>query len=726
MADPRTDRDGLISQFCSLTGAAPTEAEQYLATNAWDISAAAAEYYTAQEEQGSQADSQADTAEDELYSAPAPSSGASALGGRTLGGEGVPSQAVPTAPPAAGPSSSSSSSTSRQPQRSKFATLGDLKREEGGPSRGHAHDDDDDEEENQDFFAGGEKSGLAVQNPNDPMERIKSIISKAKRPVSPIEDDQPPRPSNFRGTARTLGGDDAPSEVIADPHPTQPERREPQRHILHLWRDGFSMDDGDLYRFDDPANKMRLALIDSGRVPPDLLDVAPDEPVNVEVQPHETNYVKPKKAYKPFSGSGQRLGSPTPGVSGTFTPPPARSTGPTSGASSQPTAATVNVDDSQPVISLQIRLGDGTRLPSRFNTTHTIGDVYNFVAASSPSSAARAWVLMTTFPSKELSDKSQVLGELPEFKRGGVVVQKWHLTKYRSVRAIRHVLSGKGGVGKSSVTTQLALSLSLAGHSVGVLDIDLTGPSIPRLFNIENAKVTQLPGGWSPVVVHPANPRTNTGLLRAMSLGFLLRGRGDAVVWRGPKKTAMVRQFLSDVRWGATDYLLIDTPPGTSDEHIALAETLLRTGQGLVRGAVVVTTPQAVATADVRKELNFCAKTGIAVLGVVENMSGFVCPSCSECTNVFSSGGGHVMAQEFGVRFLGSVPLDPQFGALIEEGRRPGEGGGEGEEEKEEEVLSEEAEQSRTAETLAHKYKSCSLFPIFEDITKELVGSVSG
>lgn len=235
------------------------------------------------------------------------------------------------------------------------------------------------------------------------------------------------------------------------------------------------------------------------------------------------------------------------------------------------------------------------------------------------------------------------------------------------------VLSGKGGVGKSSVTTQLALSLSLAGHSVGVLDVDLTGPSIPHMFGIEDAKVTQAPGGWLPITVHDATPAAGLGSLRVMSLGFLLPGRGDAVVWRGPKKTAMVRQFLTDVYWADTDYLLIDTPPGTSDEHISLAETLLQsTGRpGQLAGAVVVTTPQAVATADVRKELNFCAKTGIRVLGVVENMSGFVCPNCSECTNLFGSGGGKVMAQDFGVRFLGSVPIDPQFLVLVETGQRP-------------------------------------------------------
>ena len=309
-------------------------------------------------------------------------------------------------------------------------------------------------------------------------------------------------------------------------------------------------------------------------------------------------------------------------------------------------------------------------------------------------------------------------------------------------------------MGKSSITTQLALSLCRASHSVGILDVDLTGPSIPRLFNIEDAKVTQAPGGWVPVTVHPSSTSTGGGSaigeLRCMSLGFLLRSRDDAVVWRGPKKTAMVRQFLDSVRWGALDYLLIDTPPGTSDEHISLAETLLQTVRSTsssssgggggdmtkrppqLAGAVVVTTPQAVATADVRKELNFCAKTGIAVLGVVENMAGFVCPHCSECTNVFSSGGGRAMAAAVGVPFLGSVPLDPQFVRLVEEGRRPQypagtvvlEGGGD--------FADGDADAERSngnaglRDTLVYKYACCSLCPIFKRMTADLVARIKG
>ncbi|KAK1237065.1 hypothetical protein MKX07_000487 [Trichoderma sp. CBMAI-0711] len=290
------------------------------------------------------------------------------------------------------------------------------------------------------------------------------------------------------------------------------------------------------------------------------------------------------------------------------------------------------------------------------------------------------------------------------------------------VKHVVLVLSGKGGVGKSSVTTQLALSLTLAGHSVGILDVDLTGPSIPRMLSIEASKVTQVPGGWAPVVVHEAEPESGLGSLHAMSLGFLLPKRGDAVVWRGPKKTAMIRQFLKDVLWDETDYLLIDTPPGTSDEHISLAETLQRDAlPGQVAGAVVVTTPQAVATADVRKELNFCVKTGIRVLGVVENMSGFVCPHCSECTDIFGSGGGKSMADEFKVPFLGSVPIDAQFIALVEEGQRPHYPAGtvvNGQDISS--VPESEQKIGKDDGTLVDKYKDCSLYHIFVGITSQL------
>ncbi|XP_022450176.1 cytosolic Fe-S cluster assembly factor NUBP2 isoform X2 [Neophocaena asiaeorientalis asiaeorientalis] len=210
------------------------------------------------------------------------------------------------------------------------------------------------------------------------------------------------------------------------------------------------------------------------------------------------------------------------------------------------------------------------------------------------------------------------------------------------VRHIILVLSGKGGVGKSTISTELALALRHAGKKV------------------QGKAVHQCDSGWVPVFVDQEQS------ISLMSVGFLLEKPDEAVVWRGPKKNALIKQFVSDVAWGQLDYLVVDTPPGTSDEHMAVVDTL-RPYSPL--GALVVTTPQAVSVGDVRRELTFCKKVGLRVIGVVENMSGFVCPHCAECTNVFSRGGGEELARHAGVPFLGSVPLDPELTRSLEEGR---------------------------------------------------------
>ncbi|KAI9193409.1 cytosolic Fe-S cluster assembly factor nubp2 [Polychytrium aggregatum] len=227
----------------------------------------------------------------------------------------------------------------------------------------------------------------------------------------------------------------------------------------------------------------------------------------------------------------------------------------------------------------------------------------------------------------------------------------------KGVKHIILVLSGKGGVGKSTVTTELALSLVECGLRVGILDIDLTGPSIPRMLGLDGQQVHQSSSGWIPVY---SDDKKN---LSAMSIGFLLNNKDDAIIWRGPKKTAMIKQFLQDVAWGELDYLIIDTPPGTSDEHISVAEFLRDLHPD---GAVMVTTPQGISLSDVRKEISFCRKVGIPILGVVENMSGFVCPHCTECSDIFARGGGEAMAAEYGLEFLGRVPIDPALTTLIE------------------------------------------------------------
>uniref|UniRef100_A0A2S2N770 Cytosolic Fe-S cluster assembly factor NUBP2 homolog n=1 Tax=Schizaphis graminum TaxID=13262 RepID=A0A2S2N770_SCHGA len=220
-----------------------------------------------------------------------------------------------------------------------------------------------------------------------------------------------------------------------------------------------------------------------------------------------------------------------------------------------------------------------------------------------------------------------------------------------NVKHIILVMSGKGGVGKSTVSTQLALGLVTKGYRVGILDVDLCGPSIPYLLKLENQEVHQCEAGWVPVYTDESKS------LGVLSIGFLTKSRNDSVVWRGPKKTAFIKQLLSDVFWEDVDYLIIDTPPGTSDEHITVMENIKETP---CDGAILVTTPQQIALDDVRKELSFCRKTSIPILGIVENMSGYVCPNCAECTNLFSSNGGKSLAEHFQVPFLGTVPIDPR------------------------------------------------------------------
>ncbi|CAK7227012.1 cytosolic Fe-S cluster assembly factor nbp35 [Sporothrix curviconia] len=222
------------------------------------------------------------------------------------------------------------------------------------------------------------------------------------------------------------------------------------------------------------------------------------------------------------------------------------------------------------------------------------------------------------------------------------------------------VLSGKGGVGKSTFTTLLAHAFSANPDSnVGIMDTDICGPSIPKMMGVEEETIHVSSAGWSPVWV--------TDNLGVMSIQFMLPNRDDAIIWRGAKKNGLIKQFLKDVDWGELDFLLVDTPPGTSDEHLSVNAFL---GESGIDGAVVVTTPQEVALLDVRKEIDFCRKAGIKVLGIVENMSGFVCPKCRHESQIFraTTGGGHGLAEELGLPFLGAVPLDPRIGMACDYG----------------------------------------------------------
>ena len=216
------------------------------------------------------------------------------------------------------------------------------------------------------------------------------------------------------------------------------------------------------------------------------------------------------------------------------------------------------------------------------------------------------------------------------------------------------VLSGKGGVGKSTFTTMLAHAFaSNVDNVVGVMDTDICGPSIPKMMGVETETIHVSSTGWEPVWVSE-----NLGV---MSVQFMLPNRDDAVIWRGPKKNGLIKQFLKDVEWGEMDYLVVDTPPGTSDEHLSVNSFLKESG---LDGAVLVTTPQEVSLLDVRKEIDFCRKAGIPILGLVENMSGFVCPKCTHQSEIFrpTTGGGRQLAKDTCIPFLGAVPLDPRIG----------------------------------------------------------------
>jgi Mrp family chromosome partitioning ATPase len=218
------------------------------------------------------------------------------------------------------------------------------------------------------------------------------------------------------------------------------------------------------------------------------------------------------------------------------------------------------------------------------------------------------------------------------------------------------VMSGKGGVGKSTVAGYLALLLSRKGHHVGLLDVDLHGPSIPRLMNVQGGLDMQP----EQRVVRPYRFSENLGLV---SLEMVMGDRDTAVIWRGPLKISAIRQFISDIEWGDLDYLVVDSPPGTGDEPLTVAQTIPDAE------ALIVTTPQEISLADVRKSINFCRQVNMDILGLVENMSGLVCSHCGERVSIFGSGGGKKMALQTGVPLLGEIPIEPEMVALGDKGK---------------------------------------------------------
>jgi ATP-binding protein involved in chromosome partitioning len=224
------------------------------------------------------------------------------------------------------------------------------------------------------------------------------------------------------------------------------------------------------------------------------------------------------------------------------------------------------------------------------------------------------------------------------------------------VKHVILVLSGKGGVGKSTVAVNLAFALSNHGRNTGLLDLDFHGPSIPKMLGIEDQRPAVLDKALEPVHV--------TGTLAVMSMAFLLPDTSSPVVWRGPMKMAAIQQFLTEVNWGPLDYLVVDLPPGTGDEALSIAQLAPN-----LRGAVIVTTPQDVAVLDAVKAIKFIEKLELPVIGVIENMSGMVCPHCGVTIDLFGMGGGEKAAHDFGVPYLGAIPLDPAMVKAGDEGR---------------------------------------------------------
>ncbi len=221
-----------------------------------------------------------------------------------------------------------------------------------------------------------------------------------------------------------------------------------------------------------------------------------------------------------------------------------------------------------------------------------------------------------------------------------------------SLGRIKHVvivMSGKGGVGKSTVSSNLAATLSMKGYQTGLMDIDITGPNIPKMFGVEDEKLDITEDKkLRPIDVPPS--------LKLMSMAFLLEDKDSPVLWRGPVKMSAIRQFIEDVAWGDLDYLIVDMPPGTGDEALSIVQLVPKAD-----GMVIVTTPQDVALLDSRKSIVFAATAKIPIIGLVENMSGFVCPHCGEITDIFKSGGGEATAKDMNIQFLGRVPLEPRI-----------------------------------------------------------------
>ncbi len=230
------------------------------------------------------------------------------------------------------------------------------------------------------------------------------------------------------------------------------------------------------------------------------------------------------------------------------------------------------------------------------------------------------------------------------------------IERFKIIKAVLLIMSGKGGVGKSTVAVNLALTFAAEGKNVGILDIDLHGPNIAKLLGIEQERLAATPDGIEPVEILPN--------LKAVSLALLGMDPDQPVIWRGPLKTGAIKQFLGEVNWGELDYLIIDAPPGTGDEPLSVVQLIPQ-----ITGAIIVTTPQDVAILDSRKSVLFAKRLHMPVVGIIENMSGLTCPHCHQPIYLFKQGGGQKAADELNVNFLGALPIQPELVEYGDAGR---------------------------------------------------------
>ncbi|MBN1621497.1 MAG: Mrp/NBP35 family ATP-binding protein [Endomicrobiales bacterium] len=218
------------------------------------------------------------------------------------------------------------------------------------------------------------------------------------------------------------------------------------------------------------------------------------------------------------------------------------------------------------------------------------------------------------------------------------------------------IFSGKGGVGKTTAAVNIACGLANRGYKVGILDVDVHGPNIAKMLGLEGQRLAGSELGMEPMEALPN--------LKAVSLALIMENQDQPIIWRGPMKMGVIRQFLSEVNWGPLDYLIIDSPPGTGDEPLSVCQLIQK-----IDGGIVVTTPQDVAILDARKSISFAKELNIRFTGVIENMSGFICPHCNKEIDLFGSGGGEKAANDMGVEFLGRIPLEPEMVKLGDSGR---------------------------------------------------------